>query len=313
MEPKISIIVPVYNVEEYLPATLDNLLSQDYSNYEIVLVDDGSPDYSGRICDEYASKDSRVLVVHKRNEGVTIARKTGVDKCTGEWVIFVDGDDQLKSGALTWFMEKAKMYKADIIQTPNILRTDRGDKLCIQRATGVYDKKGYLNLLSRKFITNGIGGRMIRRSLFNDTTFTIPRAIHNNEDMLMNYHLSDNLQRIYCDHTSGQYVYFQRSSSASHTRTSKENWILLYKELIHLSQVYGMYAFISLVGSLVERYENKDLSLSECRSFANKVKWNWSYPLNTIAEIVFFRHPNKVTNLIRRASESINLRMNTIK
>ena len=89
----VSVIVPVYNVEKYLRACLDSILAQSFSNYEIILIDDGSKDASGAICDEYVAKDSRIRVLHKENGGVSRARNAGLDMAQGEFVTFIDGDD----------------------------------------------------------------------------------------------------------------------------------------------------------------------------------------------------------------------------
>ena len=98
----ISIIIPVFNTEKYLPACLESILLQNYSDFEILLIDDGSTDESGKICDAYAQKDSRIRVFHKENGGVSSARNLGLDKALGEWVYFVDSDDELlPDGLLT--------------------------------------------------------------------------------------------------------------------------------------------------------------------------------------------------------------------
>ena len=89
----ISVIVPVYNVEPYLRKCVDSILAQSYSNLEVILVDDGSPDGCGAICDEYAAKDARVRVIHKPNGGISDARNAGLDIMTGDYVTFVDSDD----------------------------------------------------------------------------------------------------------------------------------------------------------------------------------------------------------------------------
>ena len=91
----ISIIVPCYNVEKYLPKCIDSILNQTYKNLEVWLVDDGSPDRCGEICDEYAKKDARVKVVHKQNGGLVSARNAGYYVATGDWIMYVDGDDWL--------------------------------------------------------------------------------------------------------------------------------------------------------------------------------------------------------------------------
>ena len=91
--PIVSIIVPCYNVEKYLPKCVDSLLHQTYTNLEIWLVDDGSPDSCGKICDDYARKDNRINVIHKKNGGNSDAKNVAIDRATGEWIVFVDSDD----------------------------------------------------------------------------------------------------------------------------------------------------------------------------------------------------------------------------
>ena len=93
--PKISVIVPVYKAEAYLHRCVDSILAQTFQDFEVLLIDDGSPDRSGEICDEYARKDKRVRVFHKENGGVSSARNMGLDNARGEYVCFVDSDDWL--------------------------------------------------------------------------------------------------------------------------------------------------------------------------------------------------------------------------
>lgn len=100
MQPFLSIIIPVYNVSNYLRNCIESIISQDYSDFECILVDDGSTDESGLICDEYAMIDRRIRVFHKENGGVSSARNLGLDNSSGEWVYFVDSDDQVLSGGL---------------------------------------------------------------------------------------------------------------------------------------------------------------------------------------------------------------------
>lgn len=100
MAPKISIIIPVYNVEQYLPHCIESILIQSFTDYELLLINDGSTDNSGSICDGYADRDSRVRVFHKKNGGVSSARNVGLDEATGEYVFFADADDLIPPMAL---------------------------------------------------------------------------------------------------------------------------------------------------------------------------------------------------------------------
>lgn len=105
--PLISVIVPVYGVENYLPKCLDSILAQSYSNLEILLVDDGSPDDSGKICDDYAARDSRIRVIHKPNGGLSSARNAGLEMATGDYVAFVDSDDYVEPDMYSSMLEMA--------------------------------------------------------------------------------------------------------------------------------------------------------------------------------------------------------------
>lgn len=112
--PLISIIVPCYNVEAYLRKCVDSLIVQTYRNIEIILVDDGSPDASGAICNEYAAKDRRIKVIHKKNGGLVSARNAGYDAATGDWIMYVDGDDWIDADTCEKIMDAARQYCEDI-------------------------------------------------------------------------------------------------------------------------------------------------------------------------------------------------------
>lgn len=99
--PQISVIVPVYNVEKYLYHCIDSILAQTFTDFELLLIDDGSTDSSGKICDEYGEKDSRIRVFHKENGGVSSARNLGLDKANGEWIWFIDSDDYVEQETIS--------------------------------------------------------------------------------------------------------------------------------------------------------------------------------------------------------------------
>lgn len=114
MEKLITIIIPVYNVEDYVGRCIESVLQQDYEKLEILLVDDGSKDRSGEICDEYAKKDSRIQVIHKENGGLGPARNTALEAATGEYLFYVDSDDYILPGILRKLYEACETYKAEI-------------------------------------------------------------------------------------------------------------------------------------------------------------------------------------------------------
>ena len=107
-----SIIIPVYNVEKYLNACLLSVINQDFKDYEVILIDDGSKDSCGAICDEW--KSDNIKVIHQQNQGLDGARNSGLDAASGEWIIFLDSDDELCDGMLSTLYERIRKYSADM-------------------------------------------------------------------------------------------------------------------------------------------------------------------------------------------------------
>lgn len=114
MCPKISVIVPIYNVEQYLDQCVQSILNQYYSHLEIILVDDGSEDRCPQMCDDWASKDPRIIVIHKNNGGLSDARNAGLDICTGDYIAFVDSDDWINLGMFLLMMQAIEQEEADL-------------------------------------------------------------------------------------------------------------------------------------------------------------------------------------------------------
>ena len=115
MSVLVSVVIPVYNVEQYLKECIDSVLNQTYSNYEIILVDDGSTDNSGKLCDDYLSLDSRKKVIHRENGGLSAARNTGMDAATGDYIYFLDSDDYIEPVTLEHLVKTAETENADIV------------------------------------------------------------------------------------------------------------------------------------------------------------------------------------------------------
>ena len=117
---QISIVVPVYNVENYLSYCVESLRQQTYKNIEIILVDDGSTDSSGEICDQYAREDNRIKVLHIENGGLSNARNTGVKESSTDWIVFIDSDDYYDHRAIEYLVELRDKYRVDLVATPVI-------------------------------------------------------------------------------------------------------------------------------------------------------------------------------------------------
>ncbi len=122
----VSVIIPIYNVEKYLRECVDSVLAQTYTDLEIILVDDGSPDNCGAICDEYAARDSRIKVIHKKNGGLSDARNAGLKIARGEYIYFLDSDDYIRNDAVEKLVKSAEVQKPDIIFFNAVLFFDDG-------------------------------------------------------------------------------------------------------------------------------------------------------------------------------------------
>lgn len=129
----VSVVIPVYNVEKYLNECVDSMLKQTYSSYEIILVDDGSTDSSGSICDEYAAKDNRISVIHKANGGLSSARNAGLEKAKGKYVYFLDSDDYIVEQAIKSLAEKAENDSSDIVFFDAVSFADEEDNFKVSQ------------------------------------------------------------------------------------------------------------------------------------------------------------------------------------
>ncbi|MCQ2577012.1 MAG: glycosyltransferase family 2 protein [Treponema sp.] len=156
--PKISVIIPVYKVEQFLEDCVKSLLSQTFTDFEIILVDDGSPDNSGALCDKYAASDSRIKVFHKENGGVSSARNKGIEIAEGEWICFVDSDDWVEPDYLEVMYQTALENKADVSVCGFVggkktaLKTFDGTSACVS----VFSQKGFGGYSPLKLIRSGI-------------------------------------------------------------------------------------------------------------------------------------------------------------
>ncbi len=183
----LSIIIPVYNIEYYLPTCIHSILNQDFKDYELLLINDGSTDNSGKICDTYAAEDGRIKVFHQQNAGVSAARNLGLDRARGEWVCFIDGDDQIEDGSLYKIMQKAKQGNPEIIfaksyhfEEQNKLREKYPfDSTFLERKYGGYE------LITTKFYRRGsVCGGIFKRSFFERKQLRFPAGLKNGEDSI---------------------------------------------------------------------------------------------------------------------------------
>ena len=191
----ISVIIPAYNVASTIERAMDSVLTQTYSDIELIVVDDGSTDSTGKIIDQYALKyPKRVFAIHKKNQGVTAARLEGVRQSTGEWIGFVDGDDEIESDMYEVLLKNALDYNVDISHCGYQMVFDNGrvnyfyntGRIVLQdRNTGLKD------LLEGSFVEPGLWNKLFHRKLLDNLLYreVMDLSIKINEDLLMNYYL----------------------------------------------------------------------------------------------------------------------------
>lgn len=182
--PDISVIVPVYNAEGYIHRCVDSLLQQTYSNFEIILVDDGSPDGSGFICDEYARKDSRVRVFHKENGGVASARQLGIDNAKGEYTIHADPDDWVEPTMFEELYNKAKEADADMVICDFLVEEKGRTTYRIQRPTD-NSADAVLNDLLFHRIHGSLWNKLIKRDCYSKFNVSFVGGLNYCEDYLV--------------------------------------------------------------------------------------------------------------------------------
>lgn len=181
--PKVSIIVPVYKVEKYLPQCIDSLLAQTYPDFEVLLIDDGSPDNSGAICDEYAARDSRIRVFHKENGGVSSARNLGLDKAEGDWVAFIDSDDCLDPDTLKICSAYFEDYDTVRFSMRRILNVEKTSVLDTEITENDTEEEYLYKVVSRNAIL-GVCVGLYKLSIFKDNNIRFRTDLISGEDWL---------------------------------------------------------------------------------------------------------------------------------
>jgi len=191
---KVSVIIPAYNIEKYLPRCLDSVLAQTYGNIEVIVVNDGSKDETGRVIDEYSAKDSRVMAIHKENGGVSSARLAGIKAASGDYIGFVDGDDLIEPDMYERLLSNAVKHNADISHCGYKMVFPKGHidyyyntgKIVVQdNVTGLKD------LLEGSFVEPGLWNKLYSHKLIKVfiESSVMDYSIKINEDLLMNYYL----------------------------------------------------------------------------------------------------------------------------
>lgn len=214
MQPLISVIIPAYNIEEYIERCLKSVCAQTYTNLEIIVVDDGSKDYTGEIIDRIAKEDSRIVPIHKKNAGVSAARNTGLDRATGDYIGFVDGDDIIEEDMYEFLINNALRYDADISHCGyQMVFPDRVDYYYNTGEVRIQDNyQGVYDLIKADKVEPGLWNKLFKVELIGKKRLNEEILI--NEDLLFNYMIfSTSTKNVYQD--KSKYHYMIRKGSAS--------------------------------------------------------------------------------------------------
>lgn len=196
--PLVSIIIPIYNSEVFLDKCIQSVINQSYKNIEIILVNDGSTDFSGEICNNYSSIDNRIRTIHKNNGGLVSSRKTGIKASTGKYILYIDGDDWIELNLIENYINQVLKHKADIVISSHIINLeDREDILMNSLPPGIYNKDKLNSIIYPKMLYTGkfsqfgifsySWGKLYKREILLKNQLSVDEGITIGEDSLCLY------------------------------------------------------------------------------------------------------------------------------
>lgn len=260
-EPKISVIVPIYNVSLYLSDCIETILNQSFSDFELILVNDGSTDNSHEICLKYQQADQRIIIINKQNGGLLSARKAGLEYARGEFISFVDGDDWVDIDFLASMYRIVELYHPDLVVSGYTRAFEgRNEKIPPLYKQGIYQGRSLEDLLNNMlntstFFKHGVStyvwNKLFRRSILNNLLFHIPNEITMGEDAAISYSCIAHCSSIAITHGCN-YFYRQRVNSMVKAIQSNELEKLHLTNLIH-------YLYYALLPKLNKTKLKRDL------------------------------------------------------
>ena len=270
----ISIVIPIYNVDKYLKKCIESVLNQTYSNLEIILVDDGSPDNCPQICDEYRKKDSRIKVIHKENGGLSDARNVGIDHAKGEYITFIDSDDYVANDYIEYLYNLIVKYGVDISCCSHLVVYNNGQYHGIdENFDESFDKIMFFQkMLYAKKCDVTAWAKLYKKDLFNDIRYPKGKIF---EDIDTTYKLIDKVKKVACGY-SAKYYYMIRKSSITTNGFQDKHYYMIdatlnmcdylkkYPELENGCTRRICYAYISTMNRMIN--SNYDInSIKELR------------------------------------------------
>ena len=283
--PLVSIIVAVYNIENYIEKCVDSLLKQTYSNLEIILVDDGSKDSSGKICDDFATKDGRVIVIHRPNGGLSAARNTGMDIAKGDYFAFVDGDDWIDADMYELMVNAAIQFEAELVACRyKCIYADRIVDMTTNKVV-LYDGtemlRDYLEENDHSIIRHAAWNKLYKRNLVNEERFPVGKLY---EDVVFSAKMLSGVNKgVYLDCAKYNYVVERPGSIMAQGMNpkmftdllpaylEKEEFLLALKDdlLVVLHRYYYLKKLISWYRQI--EGQKKEISHEQCRTWKKMI------------------------------------------
>lgn len=311
MNELISIIIPIYNVEKYLSECINSVIGQNYNNIEILLIDDGSTDNSGKICDEYKKIDNRIKVYHKLNGGLSDARNYGLDKANGKYVCFVDSDDFVLKDYISSMYSNLKRNEVDIASCgyslfcneKNIINKNR---VGIEKKYNTIEAHKYLNIIG--YFNTVVWNKLYNKKLFNDIRFPIGKK---SEDCFIMPYLIEKSNGVYYS-SIPKYMYRQRSESITKSKEinldaieASKSCIEFYKnnnmnDTIKYAKRSLIFTYIFIYNSYLVRFKNKK-EMKKIKENVMQYKSDIFYdelPKNQIIQLWLFTHCIFLYNIV---------------
>lgn len=297
--PLISVIVPVYNVENYLARCVDSILNQTLTDFEVILVDDGSTDRSGTVCDEYAAMDVRIKVIHKTNGGLSDARNVGLDNAAGSYISFIDSDDWVSPDYLGYLYSLIRKYDADVVSADYVVVCGNSAQFNSLRNEKVLN--GSSNILQFYMKQDAIHRKndfpvwikLYKRTVFDNMRFPAGKIY---EDNITNFKILKKCTR-YVKSTKVVYAYFQRSQSITKHKLSARHLALLdaSKEMLSLAES----------DKKVARLCRRKIAMSYFSLLALYVRFGTDLPEEKIMELV--REYRKIKKMYLLTEHSVKI------
>ena len=293
-DPLISVIIPVYNVEHYIQNCLNSLINQTYTNWEAILIDDGSPDRSGEICEQYAADDKRFIVVHKKNGGQSTARNLALDLVKGKYITYLDSDDFLSNNALEFLYTAAKEKDADIVQCGFIRGNDNiFPQLKCSNQLLEYDKNSIFTKFAAKIIPCG---KLYRREIIGNIRF--PEGLVNEDDFTVWKYYYNAKRIIVIDTPLYYYTYNPNSTMARQQNRPNFKYFDAYRERIKFFKEKNepdleAVSRIQWMKSLVMTFSNDNLTEGQRTEVLKTFKDNYvslkrlSFPIPAKLSVIF--------------------------